>query len=149
MNDYTIKNLKEVEDVAAGRAAGVEARMSRSVIRSEQLGVSYFRYEPTTRPTTGHRPKVQEEAYVVVSGSGRVKLDDEVFDIKQWDVVRVAPNVTRGFQAGPDGLEMVIVGGPRPEEGDGSMITDWWVDRPGLAAAARPPRPPRRRTKPP
>jgi mannose-6-phosphate isomerase-like protein (cupin superfamily) len=128
MTDYTIKNIKDVDDVAAGRAVGIEARMTRSVIQSEQLGVSYFRYDPGTHSSTGHRHKVQEEAYVVISGSGRAKLDDEIVDVKQWDVIRVAPTVTRGFEAGPDGLEMIIVGGPRPEEGDGSMITDWWVE---------------------
>jgi quercetin dioxygenase-like cupin family protein len=128
MSDYTIKNLKEVDDVAAGRAPGVEARMARSVIDSEQLGVSYFRYDAGTRAPYGHRHKVQEEAYIVISGSGRMKLDDEIIDVKQWDVIRVAPPVTRGFEAGPDGLEMIAVGGTRPEEGDGDIVPGWWTD---------------------
>src|SRR4051812_29510960 len=117
MSDYTIKNLKDVYDAAAGRASGVEARMARSVIDSEHLGVSYFRYEAGTRAPYGHKHEVQEEAYVVVSGSGRMKLDDEIVDVKEWDVIRVAPQVTRGFEAGPDGLEMVAVGSGRPPEG--------------------------------
>jgi len=128
VSDYTIKNIKDVEDAAAGRATGVEARMGRSSIGSKDLGVSYFRYDAGKKASYGHRHKVQEEAYVVVSGGGRMKLDDDIVEIKQWDVVRVAPEVIRGFEAGPDGLELVIVGGPRPEDGDGEMISDWWVD---------------------
>jgi mannose-6-phosphate isomerase-like protein (cupin superfamily) len=128
MTDYTIKNLKDVEDVAAARGAqGVEARMARSALGSEQLGVSYFSYGPGFRAPYGHKHKVQEEAYVVVSGSGRIKLDDDIVDVKQWDVIRVAPPVIRAFEAGPDGLEIIAVGGSRPEEGDGEMVSDWWT----------------------
>jgi mannose-6-phosphate isomerase-like protein (cupin superfamily) len=128
MSDYTIKNLKDLDDVAASRPEDVEARMSRRAIESEQLGVSYFRYGPGFRSQIGHKHRVQEEAYVVIAGSGRVKLDDDIADLKQWDVVRVAPHVTRAFEAGPEGLELVAVGGPRPEEGDGEMVADWWTD---------------------
>ena len=128
MSNYTIANLKEVDDSAAGRVDGIEARMSRSVLDSEQLGVSYFRYEPGTRAASGHRHKVQEEAYVVISGSGRMKLDDDIADLKQWDVIRVAPEVVRAFEAGPDGLEVIAVGGSRPAEGDGELVSDWWTD---------------------
>jgi mannose-6-phosphate isomerase-like protein (cupin superfamily) len=128
MSDYTIKNLKELEDVAAGRPEDVEARMSRRSIEAEQVGVSYFRYGPGLRSRIGHRHEVQEEAYVVIAGSGRVKLDDEIADLAQWDVVRVAPHVTRAFEAGPQGLELIAVGGPRPEGGDGEMVPDWWTD---------------------
>jgi mannose-6-phosphate isomerase-like protein (cupin superfamily) len=128
VGEFTIKNLKDVDDSAAGRAPGLEARMARSAIGSSDLGVSYFHYDPDTRAPYGHRHKVQEEAYVVVAGSGRVKLDDEIQDVKQWDVIRVAPTVTRAFEAGPDGLELIAVGGPRPEEGDGELIPGWWDD---------------------
>src|SRR5947209_2350663 len=128
MSQYTIKNLMDVDNAAAGRAEGVEARMARSVLGSEQLGVSYFRYGPGYRAPYGHKHKVQEEAYVVISGSGRIKLDDDVVDVKQWDVVRVAPAVIRAFEGGPDGLEVIAVGGPRPEEGDGEMVSDWWTN---------------------
>ena len=126
MTDYTIKNLKEVDDVAAGRAEGVEARMARRAIEAEQVGVSYFRYAPGVRASIGHHHRVQEEAYVVVAGSGRLKLDDEIVDVKQWDVIRVAPAVIRAFEAGSEGIELIAVGGPRPEEGDGEMVPGWW-----------------------
>ena len=55
-------------------------------------------------------------------------FDDELIDVKQWDVIRVAPPVMRGFEAGPDGLEMIAVGGARPEEGDGEIVPGWWSD---------------------
>ena len=111
MSNYTIKNLMDVADSAAGRAPGMEARMARSALDSEQLGVSYFRYDPGTRAPYGHKHRVQEEAYVIVSGSGRLKLDDDVVDVKHWDVIRIAPAVVRGFEAGPEGLEVIAVGG--------------------------------------
>ena len=65
---------------------------------------------------------------MVAGGSGRVKLDDEIRDLRRWDVVRVAPQVVRAFEAGPEGLELIAVGSDRPEGGDGTMITDWWTD---------------------
>ena len=99
----------------------VEARIGRSALEAEQIGVSYFRYGPDFSAPIGHRHRVQEEAYVVISGSGRMKIDDEIVDLRQWDVVRVAPEAMRGFQAGPDGLELIAVGGHRPEGGDGEM----------------------------
>jgi quercetin dioxygenase-like cupin family protein len=129
MSDFTIANLLELENVAAGRSSQVDARFGRSHIDSEHLGVSYFRYEPDYRSTTGHSHAQQEEAYVVVNGSGRVKLDDEVRELKRWDVVRVAPQVVRAFEAGPEGLELIAVGSDRPDGGDGTMVSDWWTDR--------------------
>jgi quercetin dioxygenase-like cupin family protein len=128
MSDFTITNLMELENVAAQRAPDVDARFGRSHIDSEHLGVSYFRYAPGFRSRNGHSHREQEEAYVVVGGSGRVKLDDEIRDLRRWDVVRVAPRVVRAFEAGPDGLELIVVGSDRPEGGDGSMISDWWTE---------------------
>ncbi len=130
MSNYAIKNFKDdIEDSAAARSEGkVEARFGRSQIDSEHLGISYFRYAPGFRSPFGHRHREQEEAYVVVSGSGRVRLDDEVKELRQWDLVRVAPGVARAFEAGPDGLELIAVGNDRPEGGDGEMIQDFWTD---------------------
>jgi mannose-6-phosphate isomerase-like protein (cupin superfamily) len=96
MPGYTIKNLKEIEDAAAQHGIdGLESRFGRSHIDSEHLGVTYFRYTPGFRTPFGHKHREQEEAYVVVAGSGRMKLDENVVDISQWDVVRVAPQVVR------------------------------------------------------
>jgi quercetin dioxygenase-like cupin family protein len=75
-----------------------------------------------------HSHREQEEAYVVLAGSGRVLLDDEVHELRQWDILRVAPEVVRAFEAGSDGLDLLAVGGPRPEEGDGVMGAAEWPD---------------------
>jgi mannose-6-phosphate isomerase-like protein (cupin superfamily) len=128
MPNYSIKNLKEVEDSAANRDADVEARFGRKHLDSEHLGISYFRYGANYKSAFGHRHREQEEGYVVVSGSGQVKLDDEVVDLHQWDVVRVAPGVVRAFAGGPDGLELIAIGSDRPEGGDGEMAQDFWAD---------------------
>jgi mannose-6-phosphate isomerase-like protein (cupin superfamily) len=128
MSSHTIINLRQIEPSEAARAAGIDAHMSRSRLDSEHLGVSLFRYPPDFRAVTGHHHREQEEAYVVIGGSGQIRLDDEVYDLKQWDVVRVAPDVVRGFRAGPDGLEVVAVGAARPEGGDGVQVKDWWTD---------------------
>jgi mannose-6-phosphate isomerase-like protein (cupin superfamily) len=128
VSSYTIKNLKDLENVTAERAPDVEARFARSHLDSRELGVSYFRYGPDYRSTFGHSHREQEEAYVIVSGSGRVKLDEEILELRQWDVVRVAPEVVRAFEAGPEGLEMIAVGTARPPEGDGLPAPDWWTE---------------------
>jgi mannose-6-phosphate isomerase-like protein (cupin superfamily) len=131
MSDFTIKNFKtDIEDSAAARGAGgaVEARFGRGPIESAHLGVTYFRYGPGYRPPFGHRHGEQEEVYVVVSGSGRLKLDDEIREVRQWDVIRVAPHVARLFEGGPDGIELIAVGNDRPEGGDGEMLPEFWTD---------------------
>jgi mannose-6-phosphate isomerase-like protein (cupin superfamily) len=76
----------------------------------------------------GHHHREQEEAYVVVGGSGRMKLDEEIIDVRRWDVLRVAPETIRAFEAGEEGLEIIAVGGARPEDGDGVPVPDWWSD---------------------
>ncbi|MEA2469445.1 MAG: hypothetical protein QOE38_443 [Thermoleophilaceae bacterium] len=126
MSDYAIVNLLEIEDSVAGRVDGMAAHFSRSAIGSRDLGVSLFRYAPGLRAPMSHSHREQEEAYVVVAGSGRIRLDDEVRDLKQWDVVRVAPEVVRGFEAGPDGLELIAVGVPKPVGGDGVRSDAPW-----------------------
>jgi len=128
MSRFAIKNLMEVEDSARDRDDDVEARFARKHLDSRDLGVSHFRYAPGFRSEMGHSHREQEEAYVVVGGSGRVRLDDEIVELRRWDVVRVAPEVVRGFEGGPDGLELIAIGGPKPEGGDGVPVEDWWVE---------------------
>jgi mannose-6-phosphate isomerase-like protein (cupin superfamily) len=128
MSDYTVANLKELDDLAAQREGDIEARFARSQIESEHLGVSYFRYGPGYRSPIGHRHREQEEAYVVVAGSGTAKLNDEIIELKQWDVLRVSPQTTRAFEGGPNGLEVIAIGNDRPEGGDGEMIPGFWSD---------------------
>src|SRR3954468_172252 len=103
MADFAIVNLLELDDVVAGRVEGLEGRFGRSRLGSRDLGVSHWKYAPGARAQGGHSHREQEEAYVVVNGSGRVLLGGEPHDLKQWDVVRVAPEVVRAFEAGPDG----------------------------------------------
>ena len=123
MSDYAIKNLMEIEPEGP---EGAEFRLSRKHLDSRELGITHERFPPGFTATDGHSHESQEEAYVVVEGSGAVKLDDERIELGQWDVVRVAPAVVRGFDAGPDGLVLIAVGGTKPEGGDGSLAEDRW-----------------------
>jgi mannose-6-phosphate isomerase-like protein (cupin superfamily) len=125
MSGFTKINLKEID---AGGSADVEARFARKHLESDHLGLSFFRYGSGYRSRTGHSHREQEELYLVVGGSGRMKLDDEIVELRLWDVVRVAPSTVRAFEGGPDGLEFVAVGSDRPEGGDGVRIDDWWRD---------------------
>jgi quercetin dioxygenase-like cupin family protein len=130
MGNYAIVNLLELDDDVAGRVEGLEGRFGRKALGARDIGVSHWRYAPNLRtPGGGHSHREQEEAYVVVSGSGRVRLDDEIRDLEPWDVVRVAPEVVRAFEAGPDGLELIAVGGPKPEGGDGRPTDAPWPDQ--------------------
>jgi quercetin dioxygenase-like cupin family protein len=128
MSRYATVNLLDVEDSVGERAPGIEGRFARKHLDSRDLGVSLFRYAANLRSPMAHSHREQEEAYVVVAGSGRVLLDDEVLELRQWDVLRVAPEVMRSFEAGPDGLDVIAVGGPKPEDGDGVMGAANWPD---------------------
>jgi len=128
MSRFATVNLMEVEDVVGERAPGIEGRFGRKHLESRDLGVSLFRYAANVRSPMAHSHREQEEAYVIVAGSGRVLLDDEVQELRQWDVVRVAPEVVRAFEAGPDGLDIIAVGGPKPADGDGVMGAAVWPD---------------------
>jgi quercetin dioxygenase-like cupin family protein len=128
MSDHAIVNLQDIEDSVGGRVDGLQGRFGRTHLGSSEIGVSRFTYEPNVRNPMGHSHREQEEAYVVVAGSGRVRLDDEIRDIRQWDVVRVAPQVVRAFESGPDGLELIAIGGRKPEGGDGVISETPWPD---------------------
>jgi uncharacterized cupin superfamily protein len=127
MSAVTKINLKQIEGSAGAKEHGVDAHFARSRLDSKHLGVSYFEYPPNFRSTTGHKHREQEEAYVVVAGSGQLRADDEIMELRPWDVVRVAPGTVRAFAAGPDGLTVIAVGSDRPEGGDGITVEDWWV----------------------
>jgi mannose-6-phosphate isomerase-like protein (cupin superfamily) len=126
--DYTLKNLKEIEDQAPkfGLAPNLEARFARTPLETEQLGISYQRLAPDFRIPFGHRHGEQEEIYVVLSGSARLKLDEEVVELKQWDVVRVAKDTMRNFEAGPEGAEILAIGAGESGIGDAKMAQGWW-----------------------
>ena len=133
MGDYTIKNLKEdVEDVAVGfgLSPNLEARFARKPLGCEQGAVGYEKLAPNFRVPFGHTHANQEEVYVVVSGGGRLKLEDEIVDVRRWDAIRVAPGTTRNFEAGPDGAEIIAFGAPASADipNDAEMIPGWWAD---------------------
>ena len=125
MPGWTKVNLDEVKE-RSSEPESLQMRFTRDVLGSSELGVSRFRFAPDARMPFGHRHREQEEVYVVVSGSGRLKLDDERVEVAPWDVIRVAPEVGRGFEAGPDGLEVICLGGHRPEGGDGERVEGFW-----------------------
>jgi quercetin dioxygenase-like cupin family protein len=128
MSEYTCTNFKDVNDLAAESGGKMEARFARNAIESDHLGVTYMRYAAGHRSPFGHKHKTQEEAYIITAGSGRVRLDDETIELKQWDVLRVAPAVVRAFEGGPDGLEFIAIGNDRPEGGDGERVEGFWAD---------------------
>jgi len=125
---YTFKSLREVEDAAPGFGLdGVqEAHFANRALETERTGVTYHRLRAGKRQPFGHRHDKAEEVYVVVAGSGRVKLDDEILELAPLDALRVAPEVTRAFEAGPEGLEIVACGARH--DGDGELIQGWWSD---------------------
>jgi uncharacterized cupin superfamily protein len=131
MSHYTIKNFKaDVEDQAPrfGLGENIEARFGREPLGCQKLGVSYMRLAPGFRLPFGHKHAEQEEVYVVLSGSGRARIEDEVVELAVWDAVRVGPETMRGFEAGPDGLELLIVGAPRVAQPDSELVQGWWTD---------------------
>ena len=128
MADYTVVNLKEVEDQAPnfGLSPHLEMRMARVALGLENSGLSYQRMAPNFRLPFGHRHKNQEEIYVLVGGSLRIKLEDEVVDLKPFDAVRVSKDTMRGFESGPDGAELIAIGAPNTGPGDADTVQDWW-----------------------
>jgi quercetin dioxygenase-like cupin family protein len=128
MSRFAKVNLLDVENSVGDRAPGIDGRFGRKYLESRDLGISRFRYDPHVRSRSGHSHREQEEAYVVVAGGGQILLDGEVLELREWDVVRVAPDVVRAFAAGPDGLELIAIGGPKPEGGDGVVGEAAWPD---------------------
>lgn len=129
MADYTKLNLKEVEDQAPKFGmTEMEFRSARVPLELENSGLSYLRVAPNYRIPFGHKHNVQEEVYILVSGSARLKLDDEVIDLKPLDAVRIHKDTMRNFEGGPEGAEVIAIGAPNTGPGDGPMTQDWWTD---------------------
>jgi mannose-6-phosphate isomerase-like protein (cupin superfamily) len=123
---YAKKNLRDVQDMAAkhGLSETQEARFPGQEVGAEQTGMNYLTVKPGQREAFAHRHHTAEEIYVVLAGSGRVKLDEDVVELSPLDLVRVSPGVTRTFEAGPDALQVLIFG---PHiEGDGETVDDFW-----------------------
>jgi uncharacterized cupin superfamily protein len=131
MAGYTKLNLKDdVDDQGPnfGYEGKIEARMARVPLELEHSGVSYLRLAPGFRIPWGHTHKTQEEVYVLVGGSLRAKLDDEIVELRPFDAVRVHKNTMRGFEAGSDGAEMIAIGAPHTGPGDAETVDGWWDD---------------------
>ncbi len=128
MAPFTKKNLREVEDVAVkgGVSDNQEVRFGHGDLDAEQTGVSFQVVKPGKRHAFGHRHEDAEEIYVVLSGTGRVKLDDEIIEVAPMDAIRISPPVTRQFEADSDALELLVFG-PRVE-GDAEIVQDFWTD---------------------
>lgn len=127
-NPFTHKKLDEVKDSAPefGVGDGMEARFAKDDVEAEETGFSFHRLQPGKRQPFGHNHEEAEEIYVIVRGTGLFKLDDEIIEVEALDAIRVSPEVTRAFEAGDNGLE-VIAFGPR-RDGDGEIVPGWWSD---------------------
>lgn len=123
---YTIQNLRDVEDAAAAGGLGEvqEARFAGKPLDAQDTGLALQRVKPGRRQAFGHRHEKAEEIYVVLAGSGRAKLDDDVVELRPFDALRVAPGVARAFEGGPDGIELLALG-PH-HEGDAEILADFW-----------------------
>ena len=129
MTAYTKTNIKhDVDDAAPkfGLSPGLEFRHAKKALETEQSGMSYQQMAPDFRQPFGHVHKEQEEVYVLISGSARLKLDDEIVDLGPFDTVRIAPGVTRGLEAGPEGAELILFGAP--VDSNAEIIQGWWTD---------------------
>jgi mannose-6-phosphate isomerase-like protein (cupin superfamily) len=130
MANYTKLNLREVEDQAPkfDMSPNLEFRTARDALEMENAAISYLRIAPNFRMPFGHRHEVQEEVYVLVSGSARLKLDDDIVELKQWDAVRMPKETVRNLEGGPDGAVLILFAAPRTGPGDGPPIPGWWTD---------------------
>ncbi len=130
MAPYTVVNLKDVEDQAPrfGLGEGLQSRFARVPLGLEVAGLSYFRYAPGYRISFAHHHEDQEEIYIVLGGSARAKVEDDVVALRPWDAVRVAPHATRQLEAGPQGAEIIAFGAPSNGNRDAVMVPGWWTD---------------------
>jgi quercetin dioxygenase-like cupin family protein len=116
---YTIKNLRDVDDVAPrfGFDTIQEARFPWRALEAEQTGLAYHVIKPGQRGKA-HRHEEAEEIYVVLGGSGRANLDGEIVDLQALDAIRIAPQVARAFEAGPEGLQLLVFGPHYDRDGE-------------------------------
>jgi len=130
MTTYTKLNIEDVEDSAPkfGLSPGLEARFGRRPLGSEIVAASRETLAPNFRVPFGHRHLEQEEIYFVLRGSGRIKIDDEILDLREGDLVRLGRGVWRCTEAGPDGLSYLAIGAPVADEDDSEIVQGWWPD---------------------
>ena len=128
MGGFTKTNLKsDVENQAPkfGMPDELEARFARRAIDGKTLGLSHIQLAPGFRMPFGHKHQGQEEVYVVVRGSARIKVDDEIVELGEWDVIRFDSDTMRNVEAGPDGVEYLAFGAGDDRQ-DVEMVQNWW-----------------------
>jgi quercetin dioxygenase-like cupin family protein len=130
MPAYTRVNLKtDVKDMAPQFGMdGIESRFARTNLELEKSGLSYFRLDSGYRAPFGHTHSEQEEIYVILSGSARVAVRDEVVELGELDAIRIAPETMHGMEAGPDGAEILAFGAPNTDNKDADMQPGWWPE---------------------
>ena len=134
MSGYTKLNLREdVENSAEKFGMGdvLAAHFVRDDLDATQFGLSLQRLKPNQRMPFGHSHQQQEEVYVIIGGSGRLKLGDDIVEVGQYDAIRIAPEVTRGVEAGPEGLELIAFGAPDTGLQDAQQEMGWWTETSG------------------
>ena len=128
MSGFTLANLLDVEDsaVAFGFSPALETRFARGALETAEVGLSYQRLAPGARMPFGHRHGRQEEIYVILGGGGRAAVGDEIVELRPLDALRVSPEATRSFEAGPEGLELLAFGGGAGGVQDAEVVPGWW-----------------------
>ena len=129
MSDYTIRRLEEIDDVL-GDYPG-EMRMMTTGLGAEQVAFTFRRMPQHSggKGSYGHRHKLQEEVYFVVSGKLQFKLGDEIHDLEPGTAIRVAPETWRSvWNDEPEDAELIIVskvveGGSRD---DAEYLENFW-----------------------
>ena len=131
MGGYTVRNLKEVENQGLNfglDANDLELRMAKDPLECTGCGISYLKMGPGYRAPWGHTHKTQEEIFILINGSARMKLGDELIDMKPFTAIRVSPETMRGYEAGAEGAELIVIGTPRTGGGDADTVQGWWAD---------------------
>ena len=131
MAGYTVQNLKEIENQGVKFGLdenNIQFRMAKDPLECEHCGISYLRLGPGWRAPWGHSHKTQEEIYILVNGSARMKVEDDLIEMKPFTAVRVSKDAMRGYEGGPDGADLIVVGAPKTGSGDADNVQDWWSD---------------------
>ena len=131
MAGYTVQNLNEVQN--QGENFGInpdelQLRMAKDPLECQNAGISLIRLGSGYRVPFGHKHKTQEEIYVLVKGDARMKIEDELVELKPMTAVRVDPGTMRGLEAGSAGADLIVIGAPRTGPGDGDIVQGWWSD---------------------
>lgn len=130
MADYTVVNLQDIEDQAPkfGFAPNMSARVARGPLQLRNAGLGLYSLAPSFRTPFGHRHETQEEIYVILEGSARIKLEDDVVELRQWDAVRIPAGAAHCMEGGPDGARFLAFGAPNTGNADIEMLQGWWTD---------------------